>query len=195
MTSTLIRVPLLEGSQNHRTSHLQPPAMSGNFCSGCGKGTFRRMDIHQRSCKCALSTHCHLPEVDTDGFTTSGCPGHAMTDQHGSSLHGSSLDENAVSNNVRYSVCQSFFSNNNLMWQHVNRQHISRQFSPPVSVLKEHGRKLYASCGFSYSSHWQLCRRSLSPGHQRCGGQMTEPELSLVAGYAVYWKRLFGRYD
>ena len=132
------------------------------------------MDIHQRSCKCALSMHCHLSEVNTDGFTTSGCTGHAMTDQHGSSLEG-----NAVSNNVPCPVCHSFFSNNNSLWQHVNLQHISRQLLPPVSVLKEHGRKLCVSCGFSYSSHWQLCRRSLGPGHPRCGGQMTEPELSL----------------
>ena len=36
-----------------------------------------------------------------------------------------------------------------------------------------------AFCGFPYSSHWQLCRRSLSPGHPRCGGQITEPKLSL----------------
>ena len=81
--------------------------LSVNFCSGCGKDRFRRMDIHQRSCKCALSMHCHLPEVDTDGFTTSGFSGHAMTDQHGSSI-----DRSAVSNYVRCPVCQSFFSNN-----------------------------------------------------------------------------------
>ena len=148
--------------------------LSGNFCAGCGKGPFRRMDIHQRSCKCAISMHCHLPEVDTDGFTTSGCTGHAMTDQHGSSLDG-----NAVSNNVPCPVCQSFFSDNNSMWQHVNLQHISKQIFPPVSVLKEQEQKLCASCGFSYSSHWPPCRRSLGPSHPRCGGQMIEPELSL----------------
>ena len=145
--------PVTRGaSKSHDATPSASYSASGYLCSGCGKGPFRRMDVHQRSCKFSLSTPCHLPGAETDRTTTSVYPGHVMADQYGSWR-----DRDAASTDIRCPVCQSLFSNNNSMWQHVNLEHISRQFFPPVSVLKEHGRRLCASCGFSYSSHWQVC--------------------------------------
>ena len=75
-------------------------------------------------------------------------------------------------------LCYCSYSNSNSLWQHINLEHISRSHFPAVSFLSAHGRRLCSVCGFAYSAHWKVCRRSQGSGRARCGGVMVDPSSS-----------------
>ena len=75
-------------------------------------------------------------------------------------------------------LCHCSYANSNSLWQHINLEHVSRSRFPSVSFLSAHKRRLCSECGFAYSAHWKVCRRSQGPGRPRCGGLMVDPLLS-----------------
>ena len=75
-------------------------------------------------------------------------------------------------------LCSSTFSSDASKWQHINLENISRLTFPSLPFLSESGRNLCSVCGFCYSKHWKVCRRSQGSGRGRCGGQMVVPAMS-----------------
>ena len=73
-------------------------------------------------------------------------------------------------------LCSNIFRSKASRWHHINCEHVTRRSFPTASFLSKNDRKVCSSCGFCYSSHWKLCRRSTGIG--RCGGTMEDPCVS-----------------